>query len=50
MRWAGHVTHVGKMRNVYKILIRKPEWKRPLRRPRHRLEGNLRMYLKEISW
>jgi hypothetical protein len=36
MRWAGHVAHVGKMRNAYKILVGKPEGKRPLGRPRHR--------------
>jgi hypothetical protein len=30
MRWAGHVTRIGEMRNAYKILIVKPEGKRPL--------------------
>jgi hypothetical protein len=36
MKWAGHVTHMGGMRNAYKIFIRKPEGKRPLGRPRSR--------------
>jgi hypothetical protein len=36
MRWAGHIAHMGKMRNVYKILVGKPEEKRPPGRSRHR--------------
>jgi hypothetical protein len=36
MRWMGHVVHMGKMRNAYKILVGKPEGKRPLGRPRRR--------------
>jgi hypothetical protein len=42
-------TH-GDMRNGYKILVGEPEGKRPLRRPRHRWEGNIRMDLREIGW
>jgi len=38
------------MRNVYKILIGKPEGKRPLQRPRHRWEDNIRMALRETGW
>jgi hypothetical protein len=37
-------------RDAYKILIGKPEGKRPLGRRRHRLEDNIRSYLKEIGW
>jgi hypothetical protein len=37
-------------RNVYKILVGKPEEKRPLGRPRRRREGGIRMYLREIGW
>jgi hypothetical protein len=33
MRWAGHVARIGEKRNAYRILVRKPEGKRPLRRP-----------------
>jgi len=45
-----HVVHMGKVRNAYKILIRKPEAKRPLRRSRHRWEDNIGKYLSEIEW
>jgi hypothetical protein len=39
MRWAGYVrTHMEEMRNAYKILVGKPEKKRPLRRPGHMWE------------
>jgi hypothetical protein len=36
MRWAEHEAHMGEKRNVYRILVGKPEVKRPLRRLRHR--------------
>jgi hypothetical protein len=36
MRWVGHVERMGEMRNACSILVRKPEGKRPLQRPRHR--------------
>jgi hypothetical protein len=36
MRWVGHVAHMGEGRNVYRILMGKPERKRPFGRPRHR--------------
>jgi hypothetical protein len=40
MRWAGHVTCMGEKRNAYTILVRNPEGKRPLGRPRRRWEDN----------
>jgi hypothetical protein len=40
MRWAGHAERMGEMRNSYKILVGKPEGKRPLIRPRRRCEHN----------
>jgi hypothetical protein len=40
----------GRMRTANKILVRKPEGKRPLRRPRHRWEYNIRMDLREVCW
>jgi hypothetical protein len=49
MRWAGHVACIGKVRRVYKVLVGKPEGKRPLRRQRHRWEVEVRMDLKEIG-
>jgi hypothetical protein len=39
-----------KMRNAYRILIREPERKRPLGRPRHRWEDNIRMDLRQMGW
>jgi hypothetical protein len=38
MRWAGHVARMGVKRNAYRILVGKPEGKRPLGRPRRRWE------------
>jgi hypothetical protein len=49
MRLAVHVACMGAMRNVYKILVGKPEGKKPLERPRHRWEDNIKMDL-EIVW
>jgi hypothetical protein len=48
MRWAEHVACMGDMRKAYKILVGKPEGKRPLRSPRRRWEDNIRMGLREI--
>jgi hypothetical protein len=49
-RWAGHVTRMGEMRNDYRLLVGKPERKRPLGRPRRRWVDNIRMYLGEVGW
>jgi hypothetical protein len=46
MRWAGHVARMEEDRNVYKVLMGKPEGKRPLGRPRRRWEDVIRMDLK----
>jgi hypothetical protein len=45
MRWAGHVARMGERRGVYRVLVGKPERKRPLGRPRHRWEDNIKMDL-----
>jgi hypothetical protein len=50
VRWARYVERMGQMRNAYKLLVRKPEGKRPLVRPRRRWECKVRMDLKEIRW
>jgi hypothetical protein len=50
MRWAGHVARMGEERNVQKVLMGKPEGKRPLGRPRCRWEDGIRMDLREIGW
>jgi hypothetical protein len=49
MRWAGYVARMGEERNVYKVLVGKPEGKRPLGRPRRRWEDVIRMDLREIG-
>jgi hypothetical protein len=41
---------MGEERNVYRVLMGKPEGKRPLRRPRRRWENGIRMDLREIGW
>jgi len=45
MRWAGHVACTEERRDVYRVLVGKPEGKRPLGRPRHRWEDNIKMDL-----
>jgi hypothetical protein len=50
MRWAGHVARMGEGRNVYTVLVGKPEGKRPLGRPRRRWEDGIKMDLREIGW
>jgi hypothetical protein len=49
MRWAGHVAHMGEDKKLYKVLVLKPERKRPLGRPRHRWEDGIRMDLRETG-
>jgi hypothetical protein len=50
MRWAGHVARMGETRNAYRILVGKPEGKRPLGRPRRRWVDNMKIDLREIGW
>jgi hypothetical protein len=49
MRWAGHVARIGEGRGVYSVLVGRPEGKRPLGRPRHRWEDNIKIDLREIG-
>ena len=49
LRWAGHVVRMKEGRSSFKILTSTPAGKRPLGRPRHRWEDNIRMNLKEIG-
>jgi hypothetical protein len=49
MRWAGHVARMGEGRDVYRVLVGKPEGKRPLGRPRHKWDDNIRMGLQEVG-
>jgi hypothetical protein len=50
MRWAGHVARVGEKRNAYRLLVGKPEGKRPLARPKRRWVDNVRMDLGKVGW
>ena len=49
MRWAGHMVRMGKGRGVHRVLLGKLEGKRPLGRPRHRWEDNIKMHLQEMG-
>ena len=49
MRWAGHIESMGERRVVYRVLVGKPEGKRPLGRPRRRWEDNIKLNLQEVG-
>jgi hypothetical protein len=49
MRWAGHVARMREGRGVYRILVGRPEGKRPLGRPRRRWEDNIKLNLRDIG-
>jgi len=49
MRWAGHAALMGERTGVCRVLVGKPEWKRPLGRPRRRWQHNIKMYLQELG-
>jgi hypothetical protein len=48
MRWAGHVARMGEVRGAYKILVGRPEGRRPLGRPRRRWKDNIKIDLRKI--
>jgi hypothetical protein len=50
IRWVGHVELMAEGRNVYRVLMGKPEGKRPLESPRRRWEDGLKMDMREIGW
>jgi hypothetical protein len=50
MSWEGPVAHMGKRRGAYRVLVGKPEGKRPLGRSRLRWENNIKMDLQEMGW
>jgi hypothetical protein len=49
MRWAGHVARMGEKRNMYRLLVGKPEGKKPLGRPRCRWIDNIKIDLLAIG-
>jgi len=50
MRWAGHVARMGEEREEYRVLVGKPEGRRPLGRPRRRGVDNIRIELQEVGF
>jgi hypothetical protein len=48
MRWAGHVARMGEGRGTYRVLVGRPEGRRPLGRPRRRWEDNIKIDLQEV--
>jgi hypothetical protein len=50
MKWVGHVTCMGERRRIFRVLMGKPEGKRPLGRPKHRWEDNIKMDLREVGY
>jgi len=49
MRWAGHVACMGENRVIYRVLVGKPEGKRPFVRPWRRWEDNIKMDVQEVG-
>ena len=49
LEWAGHVAHILQSGNAYRVLVGKPEGKRPLGRPKRRWEDNIKMDFKEMG-
>jgi hypothetical protein len=46
----GHVARIGERKGLYRVLMGKPEGKRPLGRPRRRWEDNIKMDIQEVGW
>jgi hypothetical protein len=49
MKWTGHVARKGEVRGGYRVLVGKPEGKRPLGRPRRRWEENIKLDIREVG-
>ena len=49
MRWAGNVARMGEGRGLHRVLVGKPEIKRPLGGHRRRWEDNIKMYLQKVG-
>ena len=50
MYWVGYVTHTGERRGVYRVLVGKPEGKRPLEKTRRRWQDNIKIDLQEVGY
>jgi hypothetical protein len=49
VRWAGHVARMGEGRSVYRVLVGRPEGKRPLGRPRRSWKDNIKIVRREVG-
>jgi hypothetical protein len=49
MRWAGHVARMGEVRAVHRVLVGRPEGRKPLGRPRRRWKDNIKINLQEVG-
>jgi hypothetical protein len=49
MRWDGYVAHTGEWRGLYRLLVRKPQGKRPLGRPGCRWDDNMKWSIKKLN-
>jgi hypothetical protein len=49
MRWAGHVARMTDRRGAYRVLVGRPEGKRPVGRPKCRCEDNIKMFIQEVG-
>ena len=50
LRWSGHVARMWERRGTYRVLVGIREGRRPLGRPRHRWEDNIKIDLREVEW
>jgi hypothetical protein len=50
MGWVGHVACMGHRKHAYRVLVARPEGRRPLGRPRHEWEDNIKMDIPEVGW
>jgi acyl-coenzyme A thioesterase PaaI-like protein len=50
MRWAGHVARIGQRRDVHRVLVGKPEEKRPVGRRRHTWDVNMKVGVQKVEW
>jgi hypothetical protein len=50
IKWSGHVARMGEIRNAYRILVGKPEGKKPIGKPSHRWENNIKLDRTEVRW
>jgi hypothetical protein len=50
LKWVDHVACMGEMKSAYKILVGRPKGRRPIMKPTHRWEDNIRMVLRKIGW